>query len=118
MVPSILEAIPTLREKIRTDPFFQETLEALAGALMVAGLVGALIEFAASLHWSLAVLLALACAAFAIWFSRLISQALTSISMVFVFLVLSVLLGAVACAGLSYVLHNEGWAIYTSPHQL
>jgi hypothetical protein len=64
------------------------------------------------------VLLTAASGALAMWIAMRTFRRLQSISMVLVFFIMSVLLGAVACGGISYILHTQGWASYNTPQQV
>ncbi len=114
----ILDSIPKILKKLWSDPYSTEILSALSGAFFIVGLVSLSIEYAASRHWSLGVLLTAASGALAIWIAMLTFRGLQSISMVLVSFIMSVLLGAVACAGVSYILHTQGWASYKTPQQV
>jgi hypothetical protein len=113
-----LDSIPKLIKKLRADPHSAEIFGALSGAFFSVWLVSWLIQRATSTHWGLGVLLTLASGAIAIWIARLIFFVPQSISMVLVFFIVSVLLGAVTCASLSYILHTKGWATYNVPQQV
>ena len=113
-----MDSIQKILRKLWSDPFSGEILGALAGALFLVGFVSFLIEYAASRHWSLGLLLTAASAAFALWIAMLTFHALRSISMVLVFSVMLVLLGAVTCGGVSYILHGQGWASYDAPQRI
>ena len=114
----ISDSILKIFKKFRSDPLSTEIFGALAGALFLVALVSWSIEYAASRHWSLGVLLTAASGALAMWIAMLTFRGLQSISMVLVFFIMSVLLGAVVCAGISYILHTQGWASYNTPQQV
>ncbi len=110
-----MDQLPVLWEKLRADPYLKEIFGVLSGALMLTAFVSWSIEYAANLHWSLGLLVTLPAGVLAVWTTTLIASEVRSVSLVFVFFVLSVLLGAIACAGISYVLNLQEWASYGAP---
>ena len=115
---AISNSIRKLYQQFRSDPHSTEILGALSGAFFIGGIVSLSIEYAASRYWTLAMLLTAASGALAIWIAMLTLRGIQSISMVLVFFIISVLLGAVACAGISFILHTRGWARYNTPQQV
>ena len=114
----ILDSIKAILRNLWSDPYSKEILGALSGAFFIVWLVSFSIEYAASRHWSLGLLLTAASGALAMWIAMLTFRGLQSISMVLVFFIMSVLLGAVTCGGISYILHTQGWASYNAPQQV
>ena len=111
----IFDSTPRVLRKLRSDPYSKEIAGALSGTFFTVGLVSLSIEYAASRHWSLGLLLTAASGTLAMWIAMRIFRGPRSIAMVLVFFILSVLLGTVACSGISYIFHAEGWASYNAP---
>lgn len=115
----ILDSIRRIFKKLWSDPYSKEIFGALSGALLIVAIVSLSIEKLVSLHWTLGALLTAASAALAMWIAKLTAASSRySISMTVVFFIMSVLLGAVVCGGISYILHTQGWAGYNVPQQV
>lgn len=117
---NILGSIRIVFEKLRSDPFATGIFGAMSGALFFVAFVSWAIEFAASRHWSLGVLLTVASGALVMWIASAVASSSVQhpISMVMIFFVMLVLLGAVVFAGISLILHNQGWASYDASQQV
>jgi hypothetical protein len=110
----IVDTIRKIFEKLRSDPLLTEIFGPLGGTLFFVALVSRLIEYAASRHWSLGVLLTAASGVLVAWIAIQAApfRRQHPISIVLLFSFVMVFLGAVVCAGASYVLHVQGWASY------
>jgi ABC-type transport system involved in multi-copper enzyme maturation permease subunit len=113
-----LDSIRKIFMEFRSDPHSRQIFGVLSGALFIVGLVSLSIEYLVSLHWSLGGLLTVASGGLAMWIARLTFRPHQSISMDLVFFFMSVLLGAVACSGISYILYTQGWASYNVPQEV
>jgi hypothetical protein len=117
---NILGSIRIVFKKLRSDPFATDIFRATSGVIFFVAFASWAIEYAASRHWSLGVLLTVASGVLVMWIAK---QAASSsmqhpISMVMVFFLMLVLLGAVVFAGISLILHNQGWASYDVSQQV
>ena len=113
----ISDSVRQVFAQFRSDPFAWEGFRALSGVLFFVAFVSVSIEYAAARHWSLGVLLTAASGALVVWLAiRAASFGRHHpISLFVLSLFVAVLLGSVVCAGISYILHLQGWAGYNAP---